>query len=89
MAVSGRKVYFFPPSINKGHAIERLKTRFKPTYTIAAGDTIIDVPMLLQSDLAIIPDANLLSNSMVPHLVAPNHIPFSDFILTQVLHKLS
>lgn len=89
VAVSGRKVYFFPPSINKGCAIERLKTRFKPTYTISAGDTIIDVPMLLQSDLAIIPDANLLSNATVSHLVAPNGIPFSDFILTQVLHELS
>lgn len=89
VAVSGRKVYFFPPSINKGCAIERLKTLLKPTYSISAGDTLIDVPMLSHSDLALIPDANLLSTSTVPHMVAPNHMPFSDFILTQVLHQLS
>ena len=59
IAVSGRKVYFFPPPINKGQAIQRLIIKFSPEHTISAGDTLIDVPMLQEADWAIIPDASL------------------------------
>lgn len=59
VAVSGRKVYFFPPPINKGQALTRLKERFAPECTISAGDTPIDLPMLEGADWAIVPDAAL------------------------------
>lgn len=55
--VSGRKVYFFPPGIDKGTALRRAVERFGPERVIAAGDSVIDVPMLRQADLALIPDA--------------------------------
>ena len=51
----GKKVYFFPPTINKGIAVERLKVNIAYEKTIAAGDSIIDLPMLQKSDFAIIP----------------------------------
>lgn len=51
----GRKVYFFPPAINKGTAVERLKTYIAYEKTIVAGDSIIDLPMLQKADVAIIP----------------------------------
>ena len=36
--VSGRKVYFFPPGIDKGTALRRAVERFGPERVIAAGD---------------------------------------------------
>lgn len=35
--VSGRKVYFFPPGIDKGTALRRAVERFGPERVIAAG----------------------------------------------------
>lgn len=43
-AVSGRKVYFFPPLLNKGEALLRLKVRLRPDKTLCAGDTISTCP---------------------------------------------
>lgn len=56
VAVSGRKVYVFPPGINKGMAIERLRRRFAAAKVICAGDSVIDMPMLERADVAIAPE---------------------------------
>ena len=53
VAASGKKLYFFPPGINKGEALKRLRKRFSPDCVIAAGDSGIDIPMLNGADLAI------------------------------------
>ena len=50
---SGRKMYFFPPSVNKGTAVERYCQRNIFDFVIAAGDSMIDVPMLEMADLAL------------------------------------
>ena len=49
---SGRKIYFFPPKLNKGEALLRLKNLFNPDKVFCAGDSIIDVPMLNLADVA-------------------------------------
>lgn len=49
---SGRKIYLFPPKLNKGEAILKLKENFEPEKTFAAGDSNIDVPMLNFADVA-------------------------------------
>lgn len=75
-----RKVYCIPASINKGNAMKRFSNRMGITRTIAAGDSIPDIPMLGISDLAILPYN--LSNS-VEHVrknVAENSQCFSDYI---------
>lgn len=51
--VSGRKLYFFPPMLDKGTAIARLREKFQSAYIISAGDSSIDIPMLEQADCAI------------------------------------
>ncbi len=56
VAVSGRKVYVFPPGIDKGAALERLRRRFAVAKAICAGDSVIDVPMLERADIAIAPE---------------------------------
>lgn len=57
---TGRKLYLFPPPVNKGVAVARLRQRFGMCGVIGAGDSEIDIPMLQASDLAIAPDASLL-----------------------------
>lgn len=75
-----RKVYCIPASVNKGNAMKRFSNRMGITRTIAAGDSIPDIPMLGISDLAILP-CNL-SNSVehVRKYVAENSRCFSDYI---------
>lgn len=82
VVVSGRKVYFFPPPLNKGSAICRLKERFGPDRTICAGDSVIDVPMLRAADLAIIPDGELLEETPGRDLrICRDGTRFPDFVL--------
>lgn len=75
-----RKVYCIPASITKGTAMKRFSNRMGITRTIAAGDSIPDIPMLRISDLAILPYN--LSNSVehVQKYVAENSQCFSDYI---------
>lgn len=48
-----RKVYIFPKVINKGIATGRFAERFEVDYSIAAGDSIMDVSMLNTADYAL------------------------------------
>ncbi len=50
---SGKKIYFFPPYMNKGEAVKNLRKKFIPDFVIAAGDSSIDIPMLNEADLAV------------------------------------
>ena len=59
VTASGRKLYFFPQGIDKGEAAKRLKARFQAERVIAAGDSVIDLPMLAQADVAIVPNGYL------------------------------
>ena len=52
---SGRKIYLFPPSLNKGEALFQLKKLFNPEKVFCAGDSVIDLPMLILSDISFIP----------------------------------
>lgn len=82
---SGKKVYFFPPRINKGDALRRLKELMCPSGTVAAGDSIIDVPMLNEADLAIIPSFFQETEIRAPKVRAQeNGRPFAEFVLETV-----
>lgn len=82
---SGKKVYFFPPEINKGSALRRLRALLRPDAVIAAGDSAIDVPMLQGADLALLP-ASFPDTVHAPHLRAPgDRGAFAEFVLETVL----
>lgn len=49
---TGKKIYLFPPPLNKGEALKLLIKRFSPEKIIAAGDSNIDLPMLELADVA-------------------------------------
>ena len=86
IAVSGRKVYFFPPPINKGTALQRLKERFRPDRTVCAGDSAIDLPMLRAGDVAILPREGLLEGEGLR--IHRGGGPFPDFVLESVLDQV-
>jgi len=52
---TGKKIYLFPPPLNKGNALRRLAEKFSPTKIFAAGDSEIDLPMLILADKAFAP----------------------------------
>lgn len=83
---SGRKLYFFPPNLHKGAAVSKARKRFQSEFLIAAGDSVLDLPMLRQAGLALVPDgtlARLLPDTAVR--VCPQTEPFSNFVLRTVL----
>lgn len=81
-----RKVYFFPPQINKGEAILRLKKLFSPNFTISAGDSLIDLPMLKNADLALAPSENLFKRLCGKNsLLSPQDKLFSEWLLEEIL----
>jgi hydroxymethylpyrimidine pyrophosphatase-like HAD family hydrolase len=49
------KVYIFPKGFTKGLAIKRLRERLQPDAVISAGDSHLDVSMLMAADIAIAP----------------------------------
>ena len=86
MEVSGRKVYWFPPGIDKGTALRRAAGRYRPERILCAGDSVIDVPMLRRADLAMIPDGTLLPALPAERtLVCQENVRFPDFVLRTVL----
>lgn len=87
---SGRKLYFFPPSINKGTAVRKIKRSLSPDILICAGDSRIDVPMLQEADIALVP------NEYIAKLVGGSHVevctpdtPFSVFVLERTLETVN
>ena len=49
---TGKKIYLFPPLLNKGEALKLLIKKFSPDKVITAGDSAIDLPMLELADVA-------------------------------------
>lgn len=63
--LSGRKLYFFPPGLSKGDGLVRLREKFAPERVICAGDSGIDLPMLEQADVAIVPKGGMVKGGLV------------------------
>lgn len=51
---TGKKIYLFPPRLNKGEALKLLIKKFSPDKVICAGDSEIDLPMLELADVTFI-----------------------------------
>lgn len=84
---SGRKIYFFPPKLTKGAALCALRERFTPHLIYAAGDTAIDLPLLMAADHAFA--AASLAVEDAPHIRrhAGEGI-FAEWLLEEILQEL-
>ena len=62
-----RKVYLFPKSVNKGLSVRRFFGRFQVGYSVGAGDSLMDVPLLNAVDYAFAPESvcELVTNPKV------------------------
>lgn len=62
----GEKVYIFPKLLDKGLGLKRLAALLSPEFTIAAGDSSFDIPMLRAADLAVIPSGQAMWEKLPP-----------------------
>ena len=82
---SGKKIYFFPPEINKGTAVIRLKQKFDSQLVICAGDSAIDIPMLNMADVSIVPSSYLAKQITSKEVYTCDTHNFSEYVLSTVL----
>lgn len=84
---NGAKVYLVPRNLNKGTALMRLRKRLGPDLVIAAGDSVFDVPMLCEADVALAP-AELKQQAGCPEFTRfmPGREVFSEELLSFVLN---
>ena len=87
---SGRKLYFFPPEINKGTAVRRLRERLGAELLLCAGDSGIDLPMLDAAGVAFVPDERLGKKVRAGETaVCPPGKRFAGFVLETALRRAS
>jgi hypothetical protein len=55
VSMQGRKLYWMPASLTKSAAVAEVARRIAATRVLAAGDSLLDVDMLLAADLGIHP----------------------------------
>ena len=83
---SGRKIYFFPQGLDKGAALCALRQRFAPARVYAAGDSIIDLPLLAAADRAFAPRDLPFADS--PHIRRHTGAePFSEWLLGRLMDE--
>lgn len=63
---NGQKIYVIPKRLNKGAMTRRLKEQLGYPYTIGCGDSLFDIPMLMEADLSIFP-ATLNFGALAEH----------------------
>ena len=69
----GKKIYLFPPSLNKGEALKQLIKKFSPYKVFCAGDSDIDLPMLELADVAFAPK-NLCKENFIEFSAAEDFL---------------
>ncbi|MBR2337169.1 MAG: HAD hydrolase family protein [Clostridia bacterium] len=85
VVLSGRKLYVFPEEFQKGIAVERLAKMLNADTVYSAGDSIIDLSMLLSSDQAFIPNGWLMKECKdLKANVCPTGVRFSEFTVEKI-----
>ncbi|MFR6378623.1 MAG: hypothetical protein ACLUNZ_01065 [Evtepia sp.] len=78
--LSGRKLYSPAGAEQGGRPLVRLRERFAPARVLCAGDSGIDVPMLEQADVAIVPKHGMVAGGVV----WDGRGRFSEFVVEKV-----
>lgn len=72
----GKKVYYFPPYINKSIALAHVRRQIPDAFVIAAGDSLNDVAMMTYADFAFAPSS---LKSCMANRQAVTFIPDEEF----------
>lgn len=86
--VNSRKAYIMPESVRKEKAVKFLMNLLKPTYTIGAGDSLMDIGMLLLTKQSFVPKHRSF-RSKVGNVTKQTGIKAGEEILTNVLKIIS
>ncbi|HSA50535.1 MAG TPA: HAD family hydrolase [Yinghuangia sp.] len=72
VSLQGRKLYFVPAALTKGAAVDEVRTRTGARTVLAAGDSLLDIELLLAADAGIRPAHGELADTdwTAPHVVA-------------------
>lgn len=82
---NGSKVYVLPKQLNKGAAVRRFVKRMGAATVIAAGDSVFDLPMLYEADVALAPRALLSEAECREQVIGIDEADvFSDAMLSYV-----
>ena len=89
--LNGVKVYVMPKILNKGEALRRFKKKmekYSPEKIIAAGDSLFDIEMLKQADIALMPETlaqNYSGGECVQTIGIAKSEIFSDYLLNYII----
>lgn len=88
---NGEKLYVVPKKLNKGTAVARFTQYAGAGHTAAAGDSIFDLPMLKQADIAAAPAGCGWSDMLAGRSVyeMPGKRLFSEELLEFVLERMA
>ena len=86
--VSGRKLYAFPPRLDKGTGLKRLLEILKPRKVFSAGDSLMDLPMLRLGDPAFVPSEQLFSELPANGCLLSGPGLFADELLRKIWSDL-
>lgn len=83
---NGAKVYVVPKKLSKGNAVRRFKNYINSDKIIAAGDSVFDISMFTEADVAIAP-MHLGKTKRVPDdvVLIPQNKVFSEELITKIL----
>lgn len=66
--ITGRKIYLVPELLTKWKALSYVKDKSKSTFVVSAGDSLMDLEMLANSDVGITPrHGEIMTENIVPH----------------------
>ena len=89
---NGEKLYVFPKVLDKGLAVRRFLKRERYDSVFACGDSLFDIPMLREADVAFIPKGSLLEKYLRGHgrlLISEKEgIWFADYFLEKIEREL-
>jgi len=88
--IHGRKIYFIPNCISKGHALKYVKEKYGFSYIVSAGDSSLDLPLENESDFFYVPKHGGIADEVSAEQRPPEEGLLSGlFIIENALSKLN
>lgn len=77
LSIQGRKIYLVPAIVNKGNALKYIQDREQSAKLVAAGDSLLDLDMLLLADYPLVPPHGEIYRSICEGLLSRSKLNFT------------